>query len=57
MKINDKVESELRGEVSKTFIILHFGLGPSNQLNSTTGLTLRQQWHHVPLKTHISFEW
>ena len=36
------VKSELGGEVSKIFIIVRFGLGPSNQLNSTTGLTL---WH------------
>ena len=36
----DKVKSELGGEVSKAFIIVRFGLSPSNQLNSTTGLTL-----------------
>ena len=40
IKFNDKVNSELRGEVSKTFIIVRLGLGPSNQLNSTPGLTL-----------------
>ena len=36
LKIN-LLKSEL---VSKTFIFLHFGPGPSNQLNSATGLTL-----------------
>ena len=39
-KFKDKGKSELRGEVSKAFIIVRFGLGPSNQVNSTTGLTL-----------------
>ena len=42
IKFNDKVKSEFRGarEVSKAFIIVRFGLGPSNQLNSTPGLAL-----------------
>ena len=39
-KFKDKVKSELRTEVSKAFIIVRFGLGPSKQVNSTTGLTL-----------------
>ena len=34
------LKSELRGEVSKAFIIIRFGLSPSNQVNSTTGLTM-----------------
>ena len=40
MKFKNKVKTELRKEVSKTFIIVSFGLDPSNQLNGTTGLTL-----------------
>ena len=39
-KVKDTVKSELQGEVSKAVIIVCFGLGPSNQGNSTTGLTL-----------------
>ena len=58
-KFKDKVKSELRGAVSKAFIIKSFGLGPSNQVNSTTGLTLcpvATIMGHVQLKNHIPIE-
>ena len=59
-KFNDNVESDLCGEVSKTFIIVRFGLGSSNQLNSTTGLTLCHvatmactERNHIPINNWI----